>query len=152
MGVSVSGGFRGSIFYDNPNAKITVRWDLINLGAAIAGRSQDAAEAGAQEILERANQMVPYDFANKYGHQGLLQSSGEVVRIPNQGAGSVMIIYGTVYAAHLHEHPEFNFQGNREGKWLEKALAVGAQGAMGAMMAEISKSFSGVGAFGDIPL
>ena len=29
------------------------------------------------------------------------------------------IYYDTPYAARLHEHPEYNFQHGRKGKWLE---------------------------------
>jgi hypothetical protein len=32
------------------------------------------------------------------------------------------VSYDEPYAVPLHEHPEFEFQGEGEGKWLEKAL------------------------------
>lgn len=33
-----------------------------------------------------------------------------------------VVSYDTPYAVRLHEHPEYNFQGGREGKWLEKTV------------------------------
>lgn len=134
---------RPGILYEGANLKVSVDFNLVSLGAAVAADSQDAAEAAANKILEYANTIVPYKT-------GLLQSTGEVVRIPGPGTNSVMVVYGTVYAARLHEHPEYHFENGREGKWLEKALTQAGGPAMAAMVAQISKSFIDAARFSGI--
>lgn len=49
---------------------------------------------------------------------GTLIESQSVVpaETPEDGAA---VMYDTPYAAKLHEHPEYNFQGGRKGKYLE---------------------------------
>lgn len=83
-----------------------VRRDVKN--AIISGLA-DAAEY----ILEEANRIVPHD-------EGTLMRSGETSVDASQLAGSVA--YDAPYAARLHEHPEYNFQHGRQGKWLETTL------------------------------
>lgn len=40
----------------------------------------------------------------------------------NEGDDEARIYYTEPYAARLHEHPEYNFQNNRQGKYLEEPL------------------------------
>lgn len=58
------------------------------------------------------NPQVPHD-------QGILQSSA--TREP-AGEEAVYIGFNTEYAARLHEHPEYKFQKNRKGKYLEDPI------------------------------
>jgi hypothetical protein len=68
---------------------------------------RDAAEA----LLEESKQTVPHD-------EGVLENSGHV----SSDEDKANVYYDTPYAVRLHEHPEYNFQGKGEGKWLQKAL------------------------------
>lgn len=68
---------------------------------------QDAAEA----LLEESKQRVPHD-------EGVLENSGNT----SSNDKEANVYYDTPYAARLHEHPDYNFKGKGEGKWLEKAL------------------------------
>lgn len=66
----------------------------------------------ASEILRLGTFEVPHDI-------GMLQSSGAIE--PND-ATSVIVGYNKVYAARLHEHPEYRFQKGRKGKYLEDPI------------------------------
>ena len=73
---------------------------VINVLSGIAG-----------EILRLSSFEVPHDT-------GLLQSSGG---FEPQGE-DVVVGYNKVYAARLHEHPEYTFQKGRKGKYLEDPI------------------------------
>lgn len=90
-----------------------LKWE----GKALAASMREAARKGlwqaAEEILRAANQRVPLDT-------GVLQASGDTDVDGNELAAA--IFYDTPYAVRLHEHPEYDFQGGREGKWLERTI------------------------------
>ena len=65
----------------------------------------------AHEILRLSQFEVPHNI-------GTLQNSGGV---DPEGDGAI-VGYNTVYAARLHEHPEYHFQKGRKGKYLEDPL------------------------------
>lgn len=65
----------------------------------------------ANEILRLSTFEVPHD-------KGLLQGSGHVVA----GDEEYIVGYNKVYAARLHEHPEYRFQNGRKGKYLEDPI------------------------------
>lgn len=67
----------------------------------------------ADEILRLSSFEVPHDT-------GMLQSSGHVegTHEPDE----VIVGYNKVYAARLHEHPEYRFQKGRKGKYLEDPI------------------------------
>lgn len=65
----------------------------------------------ATEILRLSGMEVPHD-------KGLLQNSGNVEDEKDQST----VGYNKVYAAHLHEHPEYRFQKGRKGKYLEDPI------------------------------
>jgi hypothetical protein len=73
--------------------------------------SMQALEEMGDTLLNLSSAEVPHD-------EGTLQSSGSVV----PGDNEVEVGYHTPYAARLHEHPEYNFQGGRKGKYLEDPL------------------------------
>ena len=77
----------------------------------ITSGSKKAIGQVADEILRLSTFEVPHD-------QGLLQASGH--QEPN-GDG-VIVGYNKVYAARLHEHPEYHFQKGRKGKYLEDPI------------------------------
>lgn len=66
----------------------------------------------ANEILRLSQYEVPHD-------KGLLQNSGRVQPLNWEKAE---VGYNKVYAARLHEHPEYNFQKGRKGKYLEDPI------------------------------
>lgn len=81
-----------------------------------------AVQEWADQLLEKANEHVPYEF-------GTLEASGiaQAVQTRNRlgmfaSGHEAIVSYDTPYAVHLHEHPEYKFQGKGEGKWLAKAL------------------------------
>lgn len=70
-----------------------------------------ASFAVGGEVLRLSSFEVPHD-------QGLLQSSASV-EPEEEGA---IVGYNKVYAARLHEHPEYRFQKGRKGKFLEDPI------------------------------
>lgn len=82
------------------------------------------AQAVAEEILRLSQSEVPHD-------EGTLQNSGTV----QQDGDDWIVGYHTPYAARLHEHPEYNFQAGRKGKYLEDPI-VRNQEPLGIMFGE----------------
>lgn len=66
----------------------------------------------ASEILRLSTYEVPHDT-------GMLQSSSSIAP---QSETDVIVGYNKVYAARLHEHPEYRFQKGRKGKYLEDPI------------------------------
>lgn len=74
-------------------------------------QSQRALRIVGDELLRLSEREVPHDT-------GQLQGSGKV-----QPEGDDIIVgYNKVYAAYLHENPQFRFQKGRKGKYLEDPL------------------------------
>jgi hypothetical protein len=86
-------------------------WHGLLVHKLIEEAAEMGAEIAAEKTLKDANQHVPYET-------GELQESGAV----NADGTTAFVSYDTPYAVRLHEHPEYNFQGKGEGKWLEKAV------------------------------
>ncbi len=85
---------------------------LDRLVAKLPTVTANSNEAVAYEVLRLSQEQVPHD-------EGTLQNSGAVEPLPN---GDVVLGYHTVYAARLHEHPEYHFQKGRKGKYLEDPI------------------------------
>lgn len=68
----------------------------------------------ADELLRLSQIEVPHD-------KGTLQNSGSAQPDPEDETAHI-VGYNTVYAAHLHEHPEYHFQAGRKGKYLEDPM------------------------------
>jgi len=79
-------------------------------------RAEDVARQGvkqiADEVLRLSQFEVPHDT-------GLLQNSGHV---EPDGEIDQIVGYNKVYAARLHENPQYNFQKGRKGKYLEDPI------------------------------
>lgn len=73
--------------------------------------TMQSLDAVAQEALRLTQFEVPHD-------EGTLQNSGAVEPVRD----GVVLGYHTPYAARLHEHPEYNFQKGRKGKYIEDPL------------------------------
>ena len=89
--------------------------------------SKQAAQDAAEETLRLANEHVPYDLGNLEASGGtdieqMRASVGQSDGGQYQSGWDASVYYDEVYAVWLHEHPEFEFQGQGEGKWLEKAV------------------------------
>lgn len=79
---------------------------------AIEGAALKGINDVASEILRLGSFEVPHD-------KGLLQTSGQV---EPESSKRVIVGYNKVYAARLHEHPEYRFQKGRKGKYLEDPI------------------------------
>ena len=73
--------------------------------------SEKAEDEIADEVLRLSGHEVPKD-------EGVLEGTGVADR-DKQGA---YVGYNKPYAARLHEHPEYNFQKGRKGKYLEDPI------------------------------
>lgn len=96
--------------------KITIDTKELNAKLAeLASKSVQAAMKAAsdvcEEILRIAENEVPFD-------KGLLKGSGH----KEPETGGYIVGYNKVYAARLHEHPEYNFRNGRKGKYLEDPI------------------------------
>lgn len=76
----------------------------------------DSNFAVADEVLRLSQFEVPHD-------EGTLQNSGAVESVGQDA----VLGYHTSYAARLHEHPEYNFQKGRKGKYLEDPIRENAE-------------------------
>lgn len=65
----------------------------------------------ASEVLRLSGFEVPHD-------KGMLQNSGSVEDREDES----IVGYNKVYAARLHEHPEYRFNKGRKGKFLEDPI------------------------------
>lgn len=89
---------------------------------------------GAQHILNESNNIAPKDEGT------LIQTSFVDV---DGDEGKANIVYVQKYAARLHEHPEYNFQGGRQGKFLEKPMLAEGDNVRDIMAEEIKRGFGG---------
>jgi hypothetical protein len=92
---------------------IRVVWNDRVVSSIVANAAADGLSDAAEFILEEANRKVPHD-------EGNLQRSGSPSVDPSKM--EAVVSYDTPYAVRLHEHPEYNFQKGREGKWLENTM------------------------------
>ena len=92
---------------------IRIRWNgrqaLATLRAATRAGVADALE----HLLTETNKIAPFD-------EGTLTRSGDTDIEDGVKGVKGSVFYDAPYAARLHEHPEYNFQNGREGKYLEK--------------------------------
>lgn len=90
--------------------------DFLARSGIVEGEVEKATELGvrtvAQELLRLSQLEVPLD-------KGRLMGSGHA---QSEGNNEWSVGYYTVYAHRLHEHPEYNFQNGRKGKYLEDPL------------------------------
>lgn len=86
--------------------------NLPNLSSALEKGAQKGVLDAAFEALRLSQMEVPHD-------EGTLQNSGTVEVLNN---GDIVLGYHTPYAARLHEHPEYNFQRGRKGKYISDPI------------------------------
>lgn len=93
------------------NAKAVIA-NIPQLSRTIDNSAMAGNYGAAYELMRLSQFEVPHD-------EGTLQNSGTVESMPN---GDVIVGYHTVYAARLHEHPEYHFGKGRKGKYLEDPI------------------------------
>lgn len=81
------------------------------VGAVVEAAGRESVVAAATRVLARANEHVPF-------RMGILEDTGKV----SSDGTQAVISYDTAYAARLHQHPEYNFQGKGRGRWLTLAI------------------------------
>ena len=93
--------------------RIEIKWDVKDLLDKVGAGAADGLYEAAEYLLEEANKIVPIE-------EGTLQRSGEAtVDVQDKQAA---VSYDTPYATRLHEHPNYEFQDGRQGKWLETTI------------------------------
>lgn len=94
----------------------TSEWDknIAKLLKEVRAGSIEAVHLVATELLRLSQLEVPFRL-------GLLKDSGVAEPDPEDSEGYV-VGYNKVYAARLHEHPEYNFRNGRKGKYLEDPI------------------------------
>ena len=88
----------------------TMAGNWVKWKTGISDATQEAVGDACEFIVDQMNKIVPHD-------EGILESTGDY-EIDSQEATAI-ISYNTPYAVRLHEHPEYNFQNGRCGKWVE---------------------------------
>lgn len=88
--------------------KTRIHWDDVQPHVKTALRR--GVFNGLEYMLDKSNAITPHD-------EGILEGTGTVTLDPKKIKGTIS--YNTPYAIRLHEHPEYNFQRGRKGKWLE---------------------------------
>ena len=76
----------------------------------------------AEDTLTDSNKDVPLDESD-------LQGSGDTDIEVNSKGATASVFYDTAYAVKMHEHPEYDFQNGRKGKYLEDVIVARAQAA-----------------------
>ena len=82
--------------------------------AAGAERLRALAEGetlAAERLRALSNEVAPLELGTLIGSSTVVPAVS-----PEEGAA---VVYDTPYAVRLHEHPEYNFQNGRQGKYLE---------------------------------
>ncbi len=88
-----------------------------------------ALRAGAEFLLTETVKTTPKD-------DGILIQSGKTSH--DKEKVEAVVSFDTPYAVRLHEHPEYNFQNGRRGKYLEKTLDEQRQTLM-SLIAEVMR-------------
>lgn len=91
-----------------------VKWEGPKVVRAARKAAFKAIQQAVRDLKTEANDRCPHD-------EGTLMRSGVESSDEAQMVGAVS--YDTPYAVRLHEHPEYNFQQGKEGKWLENAAS-----------------------------
>ena len=78
---------------------VRLTWNTDKIAQAMDKACAEAVEEAAHELLQIANETVPYKT-------GALMDSG-VVRARSDGSATAS--YDTPYARRMHEHPEYKF-------------------------------------------
>jgi hypothetical protein len=97
-----------------------ITFDTKSLEAGIKSMTLKFAKATHQGLIDVANEVLRLSQREVPHDTGLLQNSGHVEETNNEL--DVLVGYNKVYAARMHEHPEYHFQKGRKGKYLEDPI------------------------------
>lgn len=92
-------------------ATVTMTNNFGRITPEIEQRLLDGENKAAERLLALSVERAPLDLSTLIG-------SGTVDRATSPEEGAT-VVFDTPYAARLHEHPEYNFQGGRQGKYVE---------------------------------
>lgn len=123
------------------HTKVTTKWFSAEVNGLKTAQRQ-AVDKGlwdaGEYILQEANKTVPHD-------EGTLERSGSMDSESTKEKTTVSVFYDTPYAPRLHEHPEYNFQNGRRGKWLELALKENLKKVQDFLVMNIKLAYRKVG-------
>lgn len=109
-----------------------LKWNGDKIAAEVEAEANRALYKAGEYLLDEANKIAPKDEGT------LIQTSGVSV-----GNAIVSIYYTQKYAPRLHEHPEYDFQNGRQGKWLEKTVLGNHEKVNRFLKKEMEKAFGG---------
>jgi hypothetical protein len=114
--------------------QIKTEWFGDKIEAQIVLANVAVVKEATEYILGETNNVAPLD-------EGHLIRSGDtdIEVIGNHVNGSVF--YDTPYARRLHEHPEYNFQNGRKGKYLEGTLKANKEKLLAFFVAKYKNLF-----------
>jgi hypothetical protein len=111
---------------------MSFKWHGDKIANQIKEAEVEALREVSEYVLETANRTVPHQ-------DGDLERSGATS--VDEQERQAAISYDTPYAARLHEHPEYNFQGKGRGKWLELTMIEEKKKVQQYLKDRISKGF-----------
>jgi hypothetical protein len=95
-------------------AGVKIKWNSKEFLANMKKLQQQAEKVKIQPVRDVALEIMRLSQFEVPHDKGLLQNSGRVEPMPT----GAKVGYDKVYAARLHEHPEYKFQKGRKGKYL----------------------------------
>lgn len=103
-----------------------VDWNVGKVLRRVSSGVKDAHESAVARVIELVEPRTPLDTGRLIG---------DATEDSDEDGGTIS--YATPYAAILHEHPEWNFQNGREGKWLERSLNESGRTVLGEFADEM---------------
>jgi hypothetical protein len=106
---------------------VTIRGGFSSASADVGQRIAEGETLAAHRLMALSTEQAPLDLGTLIGSAAVTPATD-----PEEGAA---VSYDTPYAARHHEHPEYNFQNGRKGKYLEDP-AVENRDELGAIIAK----------------
>jgi hypothetical protein len=94
--------------------KVTVKWNDTKAIKLMENALTSGIKDACEYILQETNKIAPIN-------EGTLIRSGNI-DVESTPKPKGCIYYDTPYAVRLHENPEYSFQNNRKGKYLENTI------------------------------
>lgn len=98
---------------------VTIKVDITSLKKGLVEIDARIKIAQWKSILDVANEVLRLSQFEVPHDTGRLQNSGH---IEPQYMQKAIVGYNTVYAARLHENPQYRFKKGRKGKYLEDPI------------------------------
>lgn len=113
-------------------ANVTYTSNVAGLLDGLDDKIMRGENKAAERLLGLAVEQIPFDL-------GTLSDSGAVQPAQNPEDGAA-VTFDTPYAKHLHEHPEYNFQNGRKGKYLEDPALENEQELLDIITATVTET------------